>query len=951
MPLQSGTCLGPYEIVGALGAGGMGEVYRARDSKLNRDVAIKILLPEVANDPDRLARFSREAQLLASLNHPNIAHIYGLEAQEGREGQAGAAASFIVMELVEGPTLAERLAGAGRVLSDPPELPGPKGPGLQLDEALSIARQIADALEAAHEQGIVHRDLKPANIKVRDDGTVKVLDFGLAKATEAGGAGRAGMTMSPTLTFNATQAGIVLGTAAYMSPEQARGKTVDRRADIWAFGVVLFEMLTGRALFSGETVTDIIAAVVTREPDLSALPAATPPRVRDLVTRCLIKDPKQRLRDIGEARIAIERAITEPDARTPMAGGSTGPALRTAPLWQRALPWALFAAAVAGLAIVLSLLAPWRRAAPPAPVRVSVELGADVSQPTSGFGDAAILSPDGAVVGFVAQKSGGGTPQLYVRRLTQLQATALSGTDDADSPFFSPDGQWIAFFAGGKLKKISVTGGAAVTLCDAPNGRGGAWGEDGTIVFAPDSTAGVRLLRVSSAGGTPAPLTSVAEGESTQRWPQVLPGGKAVLFTGGPAGAYETANIVVQPLPSGARKVVQRGGYHGRYLSSGLGSPERAERVGGHLVYIHDGTLFAAPFDLDRLEVTGQPVPALEGVTSNSASGSAQFAVSATGTLVYLPGRSTGGVPIHWMAHEGKTTVLRATVANWFSPQFAPDGRRLALQINDGQNDVWVFEWARDTLTRLTFDPADDRKPVWTPEGRRIAFASARADKSTLNLYWQRADGTGDAQRLTESKNLQVPASWHPGGKFLAFEEVNPQTGYDLMILPMEGDEASGWKPGKATVFLNSAFAEREPMFSPDGRWLAYWSNETGRSEVYVRPFPGPGGKWQISTDGGTYPTWSRTKHELFYGTQSAQIMVAAFTVEGDSFRAEKPRLWSDGRFIVRAVNRSFDLHPDGERFALAAAAQMPGGAKLDHLTFIFNFFDELRRIAPAARR
>jgi serine/threonine-protein kinase len=414
-----------------------------------------------------------------------------------------------------------------------------------------------------------------------------------------------------------------------------------------------------------------------------------------------------------------------------------------------------------------------------------------------------------------------------------------------------------------------------------------------------------------------------------------------VLFSGGTAGAFDDANIVVQPLPAGARKIVQRGGYHGRYLPS------------GHLVYIHDGTLFAAPFDLDRLEVTGQPVPALEGVTSNSGSGSAQFTVSATGTLVYLPGQSTsGGVPIQWMNHEGKTTPLRATPANWFDPYFAPDGRRLAVDILDGNGrDVWVYEWARDTLTRLTFDPADDRKPVWTPDGRRIVFASSRADKSTLNLYWQRSDGTGDAQRLTESKNPQQPASWHPSGKFLAFEESNPQTSYDLMILSMEGDETSGWKPGKPTVFLNSPFGEREPMFSPDGRWLAYWSNETGRNEVYVRPFPGPGGKWQISTGGGNYPTWSRTKHELLYGAPSAQVMVAAFTVEGDSFRAEKPRLWSEGRFVPRTNNRSFDLHPDGARFALAPVTQEPGGAKQDHVTFIFNFFDELRRVAPVTTR
>jgi serine/threonine-protein kinase len=924
MALSSGTRLGPYEVVGLLGEGGMGAVYRARDTRLHRDVAIKVLPDAFAHDAERLARFQREAQTLAALNHPNIAHIHGLEEAPGIRA--------LVMELVDGDDLSARIA---------------RGP-IPIDEALPIARQIADALEAAHEQGIIHRDLKPANIKVRPDGTVKVLDFGLAKAL--GGAAEPEGPALQTLTSPAmTMRGVILGTAAYMSPEQAKGKVVDRRGDIWAFGVVLFEMLSGRRAFEGETISDVLAKVIEREPDWSTLPAATPPRLRTLLRRCVKKDPKARLRDIGEARVQIEELLS---GAPEDAGVPAIPQARS--LWRRALPWASTGALAAGLAAVLVLWAPWRNASPPAPLRLSAELGADVSL-TVGIGDALSLSPDGAVVAFVAQKGAGGSSQLYVRRLTQLQATALSGTDDAQSPFFSPDGQWIAFFAGGKVKKIAATGGAVFTLCDAPFGRGGAWSEDGTIVFQPNiPPAGRRLMRVSSAGGTPEPLTSLAEGEVSQRWPQVLPGGKAVLFTSGDAAGrgYDDATLVVQALPTGARTVVQRGGYHGRYLPSGLGSPERAGREGGHLVYMHAGTLFAAPFDLDRLAVTGPPVPALEGVRSDAVTGAAQFAVSASGTVVYLPGQSGSGAgPIHWMDHEGKTTPLRATPANWFNLLFAPDGRRLALQINAGSaNDIWVYEWARDTLTRLTFDPARDEKPVWTPDGRRLVFASARADKSTLNLYGQRADGTGEAQRLTESRHPQLPASWHPSGTFLAFEEVNPAASWDLMILPMEGDEASGRKPGKPTVFLNSPFEEREPMFSPDGRWLAYVSIESGRPEVYVRPFPGPGGKWQISTGGGNSPTWSRTTRELFYGTLNGQIMVAPYAGEGDSFRAEKPRLWSEGRFVTRGPNRMFDLHPDGTRFALAPVEQAPG-VKQDKVVFLFNFFDELRRIAPPAKR
>jgi serine/threonine-protein kinase len=579
---------------------------------------------------------------------------------------------------------------------------------------------------------------------------------------------------------------------------------------------------------------------------------------------------------------------------------------------------------------------PWRQTPRPLPLRLSAELGADVSL-AFGPGDSTTLSPDGAVVAFIAKKSSGGSSQLYVRRLTQLHATPLSGTDDADGPFFSPDGEWIAFFAGGKLKKIATTGGAAVTLCDARNNRGGAWSEDGRITFAPDSTPGTRLMRVSSAGGTPEPLSSSRAGDDvTERWPQALPGGKAVLFTSGATTAFNDANLVVQLLSTGTRTVVQRGAYHGRYLAS------------GHLVYLHDATLFAAPFDLDRLALAGPPVPALEAVASNDGSGGAQFAISATGTLVYLPGQTiSGGLPMHWMDHDGNTPPLRTTRAIWVNPLFAPDGRRLVFQINGEHADIWVYEWARDALTRFTSDAATDTKPVWTPDGRRIVFASTRGTASTLNLYWQRADGSGDVQRLTESKHPQQAASWHPSGTLLAFEELNPATNWDVMILPMKGDETQGWKPGQPTVFLNGPFQEREPMFSPDGRWLAYTSDEAGRPDVYVQPFPGPGAKWRISTDGGTYPTWSRTKRELFYGTLNGEIMVAPFAVEGDSFRAEKPRRWSERRFAVRGLNRMFDLHPDGTRVALAPVERPQADATQSHLTFVFNFFDELRRIAP----
>jgi Tol biopolymer transport system component len=795
-----------------------------------------------------------------------------------------------------------------------------------LRKAIDVARQTAEGLAAAHERNIVHRDVKPDNVFITNDGRVKILDFGIAKLTRPSddGARHAGVAIE-------TESGMVVGTSGYMSPEQVRGEAVDARSDIFSFGTILYEMLTGRPPFTRGTAAETMAAILKEDPP-EPLPANVPPAIERIVSRCLEKTRETRFQSARDLAFGLEflSGTTATAAAASSISGSH---------WVRrpALPWVVAGALAFGLALALMLWAPWRTAPAPAPLRLRADLGADTSLANTlanQYGDATILSPDGTSVAFVAQKGETGISQLYVRRLDQLQATPLSGTDDALAPFFSPDGRWIGFSAGYKLKKIAVTGGASTTLCDVAQLRGGTWGEDGTIVFSPDKMPGTRLVRVTSDGGKPEPLTSLAAGEGMQQWPQFLPGGKAVLYTSVTVnGAFNDASLVVQSLASGTPKIVQRGGFYGRYLPS------------GHLVFIHDGTLFAAPFDLNRLEVTGQPVPALRGVTSNSITGGAQFSVSATGSLVYLPGTMKGAdIPVEWMNHEGTTSPLRPTPANWFDPRFSPDGRRLAMGILNGTSDIWIYEWARDTLTRLTSDPSQNSGPVWTPDGRRIVFASDRADKSTSNLYWQRADGTGDAQRLTESKKPQRSGSWHPSGKFLAFEED-----YKLMILPMEGDEASGWKPGKPYSFSNSPFKEAEPAFSPDGRWLAYMAAESGVIDVFVRPFPGPGGKWQVSTGGGMTPTWSPNGHELFYGV-NGQITVAAFTADRDTFRAEKSRLWSEARYQTRGPNRMFDLHPDGERFALMPALQAPVGAKLDKVVFIFNFFDELRRIAPVKR-
>jgi Tol biopolymer transport system component len=842
------------------------------------------------------------------------------------------------MELVEGDDLSQRVA---------------KG-AIPIDEALAIARQIADALEAAHEQGIIHRDLKPANIKVRPDGAVKVLDFGLAKAFDPSPSAT-DVSQLPTITSPAmTRMGVIMGTAAYMSPEQARGKAVDRRADIWAFGCVLFEMLTGKRAFEGDEVSDVLAAVLRQDVDLTALPVATPPRLRRLLARCLDRDPRMRLRDIGESRVEIDKIIM---GAADEAVASPTTASVAAPRWRRVLPWAVAGALGLGMALVFLLWAPWRPLpAAAVPLRLSAELGADASLviatgAAAPAGNAAVVSPDGSQLAFVAQPHGGGAPRLYVRRLDQLTATPLAGTEGAGGPFFSPDGQWLGFFGGGRLKKIAVTGGAPVTLADAPSARGGSWAEDGTIIFTPNSGNG-SLWRVPAAGGTAERLTTPAPGEATHRWPQVLPGGRAVLYTvsattGG--GAYTNVWLAVQPLPTGTPHVVQRGGLYGRYLPSGLGSPKRAEREGGHLTWVLDGTLFAAPFDLATLAVTGPAVPVVPGVVSTS--GGAQVDVSHTGTLVYLPGGDNrdAAAPLDWLTRDGKTMPLRATPATWSGVQIAPDGRRLAFALTDAANiDVWTYDVARDALTRLTFDPGADRNPVWTPDGRGLVYASARGG-GAQNLYWQRADGSGDATRLTTSPNTQYPGSWHPSGRFLAFQETRPQTGNDLLILPVEGDEASGWKPGTPTVFMGGPFAEQNPRFSPDGRWLAYESTESGGSEIYVRPFPGPGGKWEISTGGGTNAVWSRARRELLYRAPDGRIMVVPYTAAGDALQAEKPRVWSETPVQLRPPGgASFDLHPDGERVAMAPGTEAPAGPT--HVTLIFNFFDELRRLAPLGK-
>jgi Tol biopolymer transport system component len=886
MSIAAGTRLGFYEVIAQIGAGGMGEVYQAHDTKLGRDVAIKVLPEAFAHDPERLTRFQREAKMLASLNHPNIATIYGLE-------QSGST-SYLVMELVPGDTLQQCVQRDGAV---------------PIEEALAIAKQIAEALEAAHEKSIIHRDLKPANVKVTPEGKVKVLDFGLAKAFE-GDASTEDIGNSPTLSMAATMQGVILGTAAYMSPEQARGKSVDKRTDIWAFGCVLYELLTGKAAFHGEDVTDILAAVVRAEPDWTALPANIFPSIRVLLQRCLRKDRRQRIPDAATIRIEIDDAIAAPKD-----SGAT----QIAPASMSKLPWAV-AAALAIIA-VLALLALWRETRPIEQalrplVRLDVDLGPDVSL-DSPRGTDTIISPDGTRIVYVSQR------RLFTRRLDQPTATELAGTQGAYEPFFSPDGQWVAFFIPAGLKKISVDGGSAITLCNGTLPQGGSWGEDGNIIAALDNSGG--LSRISSAGGPPTPVTDLQNAEQTHRWPQILPGGKAVLFTVHTlTTAFDTANIEVMSFADHSRKTLVRGGTFGRYLPS------------GYLVYVNRGTLFAVPFDVDRLEVHGTPAPVLDQVGYNATQGAAKFDFSQNGTLIYHSGGAGGGLfTVQWLDAAGKTQLLLAKPDAYMRPMLSPDGSRLAISTS---SDIWVYEWQRDTMTRLTFGPATSIYPIWSPDGRYILY------EAPGGIFWTRSNGSGKPQLLTQSKNAQYPWSFSPDGKRLAFAELDSKTSYDLWTVPLESDSA-GLRAGKPEVFLQTPASERHSSFSPDGRWMAYSSDESGSYQVYVRAFPDKGGKWQISNSGGVYPVWSRNGHELFFRTEDNQIMVASYTVKGDSFVADKPRAWSEKKIANIGLLANYDLAPDGKRVVALMPVETGEDQKAQsHVIFLENFFDEVRR-------
>jgi serine/threonine-protein kinase len=901
---------GKYRVLEEIGRGGMGVVYRAEDTKLARQVAIKVLPEAFTADPERLARFEREARVLASLNHPNIAAIYGVEEADGKR--------FLVLELVEGETLADRLSRSA----------------LSLEETLEVCRQIAEGLEGAHEKGIIHRDLKPSNVKISPERKVKILDFGLAKALHDQ-TSEVDISKSPTITSDMTQPGVILGTAAYMSPEQATGRQIDKRADIWAFGCILYECLTGRRAFLGDTVTESLAAILRGEPDWNSLPANTPGNLRAVLRRCLQKDPNRRLHDVADARLEIEAPVDYPYA---VISAPRRPSL----VWLAAgAATILFAGIIIGHMLTRNF--------PPAPssrvvtstIKVEpahwLDGGRSDDQLQRPSRTAMAISGDGRFLVYSAIEENPGPqamPQLYVRRLDQSDARPITGTEGGINPFLSPDNRWVGFWADGKLKKVPVEGGVPATLCDVSAPNGANWGRDNSIVFTDGWASG--LSRVSAEGGKPETLTQPdpKREETSHRLPCWLPNGKAVLFTVMRHGWDSQPWLALLRLDTRKWHVLLQDAADARYLPT------------GHLAFMRRGTLMAVRFDLGRSEVSGQPFPLVENVVqafSTGASlntGAGQFGISDSGSLIFaagaiVPDRRNSLVWVDQRSIEQPVTALQFP---FFAPRLSPDGQRIAYTTAARDWQVWVYDLSRGTNSRLTAEGlATD--PIWTPDGKRLLFSWMKS--GVPNLFWQPYDGSSPMERLTTSEYRQFPGSWSADGKTVSLVEIHADTGMDVAILDVGS--------GRATPFLNSPFNESYPELSPDGRWIAYTSNETKRSEVYVRPFPGPGMKYPVSSEGGVQPLWARNGKQLFYRRNDQVWVVDVRTDVG--FSAGRPRLlFERAGYGYGDPIRTYDLSVDGQRFLMVKLDQRKP-TPVTEMILVQNWFEELKRLVPPGKK
>ncbi len=902
MPEQT---LGHYKLESQLGAGGMGVVYQATDTRLGRQVAIKLLHEFRLKDPEGRARFEREARVLASLNHPNIAAIHGLE-------EAGEV-KFLVLEYVPGDTLAQRLAKAA----------------LPLREALDLGRQVADALDAAHEAGVIHRDLKPANIKITPEGKVKVLDFGLAKALEAARPGAADAETA-TLTAEMTQAGVVMGTVPYMSPEQASGKPVDRRTDIWAFGCVMYEVLSGKRTFPGDTTTEILVGILDREPEWDALPANTPENVKCLLRRCLTKDPRSRLHDIGDARLELEDTL---------AGRVTGP---MPVVERRGAGMRVLAGVAAGLLIGAAAVGIWawqnaRPAAPPRVARLSFDLpqGARIV-PAWGATDLT-FSRDSKTLVYPVNFP---PPNVaHIRRIDELDGKPLPNAKGFGNPLYSPDNRWLLMpdYTKRLLVKVPLSGGAPVPIAPFDMPFLGDWGTDGHIYWTSSLISAV--IRTPENGGKNEPVTQLdlERQERTHRFAKLLPGGKALMFTvaSGEIDSYDDARIDAIDLATKKRKVLVQGGTCARYSPS------------GHIVYARGGSLYAVGFDPRALEVTGTPVKVLDGVLMSTNIGKAYFDISPAGDLAYAAGPVENGERIlHWVDRQGKATPLPLPPRSYLNPRISPDGKLLAVEVEGPNHDFFTYDFARGVMSRITND-GTSHAPIWSPDGKRIAFRTWKGGKMTL--AWMPADRSGPEEMMVNVPAWQSAVSFSPDGKYLAFDQVafEPETEYGVWIMPLTGDR-------QPRPFVRSKFQEGAGKFSPDGKWLVYCSMESGKAEVYVQPWPGPGPKIQISSEGGMDPMWRRDGKEIFYRNASKMMAVPVSTQP--SFQAGRPQLLWEGEYTyglssscgLRGVTfTSYDVSLDGQRFLMIKDNDQNMYAT--KIVVVVNWVEELKRIMAEA--